>query len=122
MSITHHSPSLSGISPHSTEPHLHHSLRVPLPVRLLGIARQICNPTVEDLDTEDADLLSLEGQAISDINALLEGAINGEGTDNLLSAVSVMAAYEALRGDHCKYRIHMGAVERLVKLRGGCGG
>ena len=63
-------------------------------------------------------LFKMKGEAIRSINAGLRNTTE-EITDQLIGAVAKMASYEAMFGDPNLFHLHMRAVYRMVKIRGG---
>lgn len=64
------------------------------------------------------DILSLRGMAMAEINRALADPQRAT-SDQVIAAVSQVASYEALFGDHQIYNTHMTGLLRMVSLRGG---
>jgi hypothetical protein len=73
---------------------------------------------VQKLRLRTIDLLQLKDTAIQEINHALADDIRGT-TDQLIAAVSIMAAYEALFGDQAIFHTHMQGLARMISLRSG---
>lgn len=64
------------------------------------------------------NVLDLRGFAIRAINSALEDPARAT-SDQILTAVAQMAAYEAVYGDRSIFHTHMTGLLRMVSLRGG---
>lgn len=73
-----------------------------------------------DLALALPNLLDLRCEALQSINQAI-GMQHGDGvlSDALIGAVAKMASYEASFGDLDNYTVHMQALSKIVRLRGG---
>lgn len=73
-----------------------------------------------DLKPALPNLLDLRCEALQSINQAI-GMQHGNGvlSDTLIGAVTKMASYEASFGDLDNYTVHMQALSKIVRLRGG---
>ncbi|KAK5169925.1 uncharacterized protein LTR77_005903 [Saxophila tyrrhenica] len=69
-------------------------------------------------ETESYYILQLEGHLIRSINAALDDPIRSI-SNELIVAVTLLAAYELKRGSLQGYHLHMGAIVQMCKQRGG---
>lgn len=65
-------------------------------------------------------ILFLKQCALSGISQYLSRS-NGTVRDELIAATAKMASYEAIWGEEHAYHCHMGAVEEMIRMRGGLG-
>ena len=73
---------------------------------------------VNGVKSHNIDLLQLRGWAISEINSAIENRARAI-SDQLITAVAMIAAYESISRDKKAYQTHMTGLRNMVTLRGG---
>jgi hypothetical protein len=71
---------------------------------------------VQKLSLCTIDLLQLKDMAMSEVRNAMTDCISGA-TDQLIAAVVISAAYEALFGDPAIFHTHMQGLTRMINLR-----
>ena len=85
--------------------------------------QQLQQQDAPDLNLDLPNLLDLRCEALQSINQAI-GMQHSDGvlSDALIGAVTKMASYEASFGDLDNYTVHMRALSKIVRLRGGLEG